>query len=222
MIKPHALTALILVISSGCGGAVAPSGSPEPTPTMQPTIAPTPTLAPSPTVVPLRVGVLPPGTYSTNRFVPQLTLTLGEGWHLLFQDEEDEIAFERSGPAFFGISFTTQVVDPATGRPLSAPDDLVAWLANHPALEADQPEPATVVGVTGSSLEASVKDVPVMDVFAYPEGNYHVVSGERVRFYVLPFDGPDLVIVFSTASDRFEAMAAEMQSVIDSIEVDAP
>lgn len=221
MIRPHAITALILVLASACGGAVAPSASPGPTPTAQPTVAPTPTLTPSPTLAHLRVGVLPAGTYVTNRFVPPLTLTLNEGWRLLFQDEEDEIAFERSGPAFFGISFAAQVVDQATGRAIPAPDDLVAWLGSHPALDAGQPTPVTVAGVTGWSLEAAVNTVPNMDVFAHPEGDYHVVAGERIRIYVLPFDGPDLVILFSTAADSFDALAAEMQPVIDSIELDA-
>lgn len=212
-------TLLLTLALAACGGASPATSTPTATPATATPATATPTTAGVPS---LHQGVLQPGRYTTTSFQPKLTMTLGEGWEALFQDDEDEIAFERAGPAFFAITRVSQVVDPTTGRAVAAPDDLAAWLVRHPALDADQPQPATVAGVTGTSLEAAVKSVSQMDTFAYPTGNMHFTAGERVRFYVLPFDGPDLVAVFSTAPTGFDAVAADVKTVLESLEVAAP
>lgn len=37
---------------------------------------------------------------------------------------------------------------------------------------------------------------------------------------VLPFDGPDLVVLFSTGAAGFAAIAALVQPILDSLEID--
>jgi hypothetical protein len=65
-----------------------------------------------------QVGFPNAGTYTTTAFQPRLTLTIDEGWQVLFPDDEDELALETAAGdrIIFLASRVSQVVDPASGK----------------------------------------------------------------------------------------------------------
>lgn len=168
----------------------------------------------------LQVGGLDAGDYTTTAFQPRLTFTLGEGWEAFFPDDSDEIALGYGGGEL-AITRVSQVVDPATNKRVEAPEDLMAWLAQHPAFDAGEPQPIEVAGLSGAMLD--VLATVDQDMFAYPTGNMRVTAGNRVRYYVLPLDGADLTIVMQAPSDEaFDAFILAVQPVLDSLQIQLP
>jgi hypothetical protein len=142
---------------------------------------------------------------------------LSDGWSALFPDDSDEVAFDGLDvPGFLAITRVTKVVG-STGS-IPAPDDLIGWLAANPKFSwSGKPVAVTVGGVAGAMIDGSVKTGT--DVFAYETGNMRVTTGEHVRYYVLPLDGPDLTIVVMSPGDGFEALLDLAQATIDSLEI---
>lgn len=174
--------------------------------------------AASDAVTPLRMGTLPAGTYATTRFEPTLILTLGEGWTQLFADDADEVALEHKAEGVaLNITRVTRVVDPGNGSRVEAPEDLIAWLASHPALSASEPEPVTVAGIEGRTLTIgpSTGDVPL---FSYPSGDMRLPPNEQARIYVVPLDGPDLT-VFQAGPGAPDAVSELVAPILASLQV---
>jgi hypothetical protein len=112
-------------------------------------------------------------------------------------------------------------VHPVSGESVDAPEDLMGWLAQHPALYAEQIQPAEIAGLSGAMLDAHA--TTLQDTFAYPTGNMRVNAGDRVRYYVLPLDGPDLTIVVLTRSDdAFDEFKPALESVLHSLVIHLP
>ena len=220
---------LVATLLAGCSVAPASSSQPAvpPVPTVgsvTPTVAITPertTSAPTtPTPsgpVPIQVGVVPAGRYITTALEPTVTLTLpSDGWLFYFQDDNDEMAVGQ-GDLEVTAGRVANVKDPATHAIVPAPDDLVSWLASHPGLKAEPPQPATVGGIVGQSIEVANTGTDDVDIFAFPTGDRRVAAGTTTRFWVLPFDGPDLVFAGDAPSAGFQQALPILQSVIDSI-----
>jgi hypothetical protein len=162
-------------------------------------------------------GLAPAGTYSTTSFKPTVVLTLPtDGWRFFFTDDNDELALGMGIVELAG-GRVANVVDPATHESVPAPDDLVAWLGARPLLQSGAPEAVTVGGIDGQYIDVTNKGSVDVDVFFYPTGNLRVSSGATARFFVLPFDGPDLVFTGFAMSERFDEAMGILQPVIDSI-----
>jgi len=214
-----AAAALVAVLA--IGGAIYLVRPPAVGPNASPTIAPTnpPTAA---SRVALREGRLPAGQYTTTAFQPTLRFTLGDGWTARFPDDLDEIAFDRPNQDFVAITRVSTVVDPRTGAAGPVPDDLMTWLTANPSFEwSGAPVPVEVAGLAGTMIQGQVKSgLPATDTFAYSTGNMRVVGPDRMRYYVLPLDGPDLTIVVESRTDSgFAADAAALQVLLDSLEI---
>ena len=165
-------------------------------------------------------GSLAAGRYRTSQFVPTLTFTLGDGWRGYFDDSEGtymgKVFGFNSGELMMGRP--PEVVDPTTKQAKPVPDDLLAWLASHPAFRPiGEAKPVTVAGRPGGELEASA--VKEADLFYSPLGNFHTISGDCYRFTVLTMDGPDLTIVSAGPPDAFAAMRGEVNQIFASLEV---
>jgi hypothetical protein len=163
---------------------------------------------------------LPAGRYRTSQFVPALTFTLGDGWRGYFDDAEGTYVGKvfgfNSGELILGRP--PQVVDPTTKQAEPVPDDLIAWLASHPALKPiGAATSVTVAGRPGRELEVAA--VTVSDIFYSPQGNFHTVTGGCLRFTVVPIDGPDLTFISGGKPDAFAAMRAEVDEIFASLEV---
>jgi hypothetical protein len=135
-----------------------------------------------------------------------------------FKDDEDELALGKSDIELTG-GRVSSVVDPTTHTVVSAPEDLVEWLADHPGFEAETPRPATVGGFAGQSIDVTNKGVVDVDIFAYPTGNLRISAGTSARVWVLPYDGPDLVFCGFSPSAQFQQALPIVQPIIDSIAV---
>lgn len=169
----------------------------------------------------IRVGTASPGSWETTLFEPTLTFTIAsDGWMFFFQDDDDEMALGNSGGIEITASRVSKVVDPSSHKGVSAPDDLVAWLASHPALDAETPQPATIAGIDSQSIEVAVRGGKDVDVFAFPTGNLRVAAGSRARIWVVPYAGPDLIVIGFAPVARFEESRSEIQSVVDSMEIE--
>ena len=57
------------------------------------------------------------------------------------------------------------------------------------------------------------------DLFAFPTGNFHIPLGTRLRFTVVPMDGPDLVITTGGPIDEFDAAMARTKPMLDSLQI---
>jgi hypothetical protein len=139
-----------------------------------------------------------------------------DGWRFFFQDDEDELAVGTSEVELAG-GRVANVLDPITHAITPAPDDLVAWLGSHPGLEAESPEPATVGGIAGQSIDVTNKGAANVDIFAYPTGDLRISAGTTARIWVLPYDGPDLVFSGFARTTTFQQALPILQAIIDSI-----
>jgi hypothetical protein len=66
------------------------------------------------------------------------------------------------------------------------------------------------------------KGMPQTEIFAYDTGNFRVVPGNPVQFYVLALDGGNLTIVVMAEESFFAEFSAASQAVLDSLEVVTP
>ena len=126
---------------------------------------------------------------------------------------------------------TERVFNPKKVRELDempAPEDMVAWLHRHPYLETEDPRPATVGGVEGTSLDAVVASVPstecggnCLGLFTDSEATYDWVAfeEERLRFVVLEdIGGERVTIAMEAPAADFEEFLPKAQAVLDSVE----
>jgi hypothetical protein len=188
--------------------------TPEPT-TPAPTTPAPATPAPSGPVA-IREGQAGAGTYTTTSFKPTVLLTLpSDGWRFFFTDDDDEMALGKGDVELTG-GRVANVLDP-THKVVPAPDDLVSWLASHPRLEAEAPQPATVGGIVGQYIDVKNTGSSDIDIFAYPTGNLRVSADTTARVWVLPYDGPDLVFTGFALSSRFQGALPTLQPIVDSI-----
>ena len=170
--------------------------------------------------VALEAGFPDAGTYTTTAFQPRLTVQIDDGWQVLFQDDEDELALE--GDSGDGMIFlagrVSQVVGPAGGA-TDAPDDLIGWLRGHPSLKTAVPAATTVDSQPATSIDVTNESDTDIDLFFFPTGSFHIPPGVRLRFTVVPMDGPDLVFNMGGPVDQFEAAMARTKPMLDSLQI---
>lgn len=157
----------------GCSSTASPSTPSSQSSATSPSAS---AVSSSPTFAAIQPGALAAGRYATTAFEPQLEFTVEDGWRALFADDSDELALEGEQGDIFSITRPTQVIDPVSGRAVETPEDLVAWLATHPSLESQAPEPIEVDGLSGQSIDTTptASDVPV---FAYEAGKHALPFG---------------------------------------------
>jgi len=163
------------------------------------------------------MGILKPGSYGTNFFDPPLVLTLPEGWSEFFPDEVDQI-YMGSRDAELAISRADQVVDPESHAGVEAPEDLAAWLAQHPSFDAPEPVAIEIAGIDSQffDLPAPTADTKL---FHFPAGDFYVPRGTKTRIYVVPLDGPDLslAVMPPVSGGTVEAAIEAAQPIVESL-----
>jgi hypothetical protein len=166
-------------------------------------------------------GALMPGEYRTTAFQPRVTFSLGDGWRALFPDDEDEVALEGPGGAFFAISRVSEVVDPTTGAAVAAPDDLIEWFTTHPQLSTETPKVVTIAGLSAQAVDVTGTNGSEVELFAFPLGNLKIPEGVTYRCHVLQLEGPDLTIIIGAPNPGFADAVERIQPVLDSMHIDA-
>jgi hypothetical protein len=166
-------------------------------------------------------GPLAPGWYRTSQLDPAMAFRIdGEGWHALFDEDPAggfALDFNGSDP-FVGLARVPQVIDPATGTLGDVPDDLVAWLLAHPRLEAREiTDRSSLAGLPVRVVEYTTTGGDVT-LYYHPGGNFHLGPGLTMREYVMPLDGPDLVVTAVLGRDPVAGEAA-IEPLLDSLQI---
>lgn len=218
---------LVVAMASACSGSQSATSSPS---TPNPTVASTPTAAPTPSPPPvtpsppaeltLSTGSLEPGRYGTTAFGPHLSFTLAEGWDGFFNDADGLGLAHGSHNELFMVP-VRKVIDPVSGGQVDVPTDLANWLAEHPGLDADPPQPAEVAGLPAMIVDADMIGNTERGLFAYPTGNMRLVPGTRVRYYVVPLDGLVMTIVVLGSPDTFADYLPLVEPVLESLEIES-
>ncbi len=177
MLRNLTAVACLLVLAA-CGAG---SGSPQPSSTAEPPSASlSPSVAASPTAsrcpdAPIGsankcLGPLEAGTYTTQVFEPMLTYAVPGGWANI-EDLPGQVVLLPPGATHAGVDPGTSDylgIYTSIAAPLkdcsSQPDPGVGpgvagyltWIASHPALDASDPQPVTVSGLTGSLVDVAL------------------------------------------------------------------
>ena len=80
--------------------------------------------------------------------------------------------------------------------------------------------PIEVAGLAAQSIDLSLgESAPEIETFVYPTGNMRIPPGTHDRYIVIPFDGPDLTIVFGSDSEcgLDAVMPMMIQPILDSL-----
>lgn len=179
------------------------------------------------------VGNLPPGKYVTDQFKPTMSFTLGgnDEWQIGAQLPDilnitpvDFVVPQGKPDVPPNLSFVSprevyKPFDPSGGEELSpAPEDMGAWIRNHPDLKIEKTEPVTVGGVSGIQFDVStaVGDSDVL-LFRVGGGNeFFLANGNENRIIVLQdVGGQTVVIIIDGTKAQFEGFLPEAQKVLD-------
>lgn len=176
---------------------------------------------------------LPAGEYATSLFTPGLTFAVvGEGWRVRYPELPDvfDIGQAASGIGFLNVRTVFDPSRAAEEVEKSAPQDMVAWIRQHPNLDADEPSPVTVGGVSGTRLDVGVssapKDypkhcsLPCVPLFQLSDQvSFWMGEGERYRVIVLEgVTGETVTIAIGGPAEEFETFFPKAQEVLDSVE----
>jgi hypothetical protein len=143
-------------------------------------------------------------------------LTLPQGWSVYF--DEPGGTYMTLGQAELLVGKSGDVIDPETHQRAPNPADVMAWLVAHPDLKATEPTPVVISGYDANYVE--IEPSTSVDVFYDPLGNFHVGPGHMARFYVIPWDGPDLFIaILKSPSGTFEEALAVGVPVAEAVQI---
>jgi hypothetical protein len=192
---------------------------------------PTPTATPRP--LPLGETNLQPGTYRLTSAGLNALITVPAGWRnfgqwgvnggssddmfILFWPYPDDFNEVYTDPC----NWSTTIIDPPVGPTV---DDLANALAAQ-AMRGDAvPTAVTIDGYEGKYLEMSVPTD--MDLASCDEGEfrswagrYHQGPGQIDRVYILDVDGQRRVLTVNYMPGASEAELAELQAIVDSIDI---
>jgi len=203
---------------------------------------PTPSPSPSPTPAALRDGDLEAGTYAISPFLSpnnaiQFTVTVPEGW--IGAGPGVVPATGSTGPDGMGMSLGLKVnglySDPCNdnlGDPDiavgSTVDDLVTALASQPMYEATAPTDVVVDGYAGKRMDLQLpSDIDFASCqggqyWVWDAGPYAQGPGNRWHLWVLDIDGFTAVVLTEDFESTSAEDQAELQALVDSLQIDAP
>jgi hypothetical protein len=198
----------------------------------EPDATPTPTPIPTPAPPPLAGDTLDAGTYSIVRGTLHATITVPAGWGsidgrgvgsvasspvVIFWPFPDDFQEVYSDPCHW----KTSAIDPPVGPTV---DDLANALADQ-ALRGDAvPTDVTIGGYNGKLLEMSVpSDIDFAtcdDGYFYSwVGRYHQGPGQIDNVYILDVNGTRQVLIAHYMPGTPEAVLAEQQAIVESIDI---
>jgi hypothetical protein len=244
---PTASAASAAVASAG------PSATLSTLPTQRPTPSSKPVALPRSTDLPtdgschenhLCLGLLPPGTYHTKSFGPGFAFTISSGRWENLGDEGGIfpiLSIDRPDDAilFFRQPWATKPDGKRVPGVATKVDELTAWLTANPSLDASEPKPATIGGLTGTQLDLALAPgtenadprCPVrvcVNVFIGRASawawDWGFAGPERQRLYLLeaPDDGVVAIFVDSIDGTTFDEMTAAADEILSTVTFDKP
>jgi hypothetical protein len=195
-----------------------------------PTQAPTPSITPGPSPMSMREGVLEPGRYALGDW--PVSIEVPAGWTGSGDTEVAKNYGDLAGPAVRVGAIVGTFVDPCTDHTLVTPtptsiDDLAAALANQRGTTAAQPADVTIDAHHGKVVEVTV----TADVKSCAPGGFWLWAlsnddtwgaqdtMELNRVYIVDVEGDRLPIMIRIPERTTEADRAELEAMIESINI---
>ena len=178
------------------------------------------------------------GRYTTEEFDPALSFSVGKGWHAGVPEGTQTFGIGQEGGSLYIAFWNVQKVfdskNPNSQNLSAAPDDMAAWLQEHPNVDAEQPEEVTIGGVSGVHFDTVASPVPqeyppdcgepCVPLFAArggegPISNFGLFESEKLRFIVLDdVEGETVTIAVGGRAVDFEEFIPRAQKVLDTVE----
>jgi len=186
----------------------------------------------------LRQGQLEPGTYVAEGFeYPFSFRTTTDSWSASVLEPTWVGLIRRAN--YVHVQVWDGVFDPTsrTARPADlepVPTDLIGWLADHPRLDATDPVPVLIGGVSGFRVDARVAEaLPSMPpecgglrcvVLGRVAGEGELVDvevGQIARLVVLDVPGGQILILYRAPVGRFERFSTIAERLLATFEFEA-
>jgi hypothetical protein len=186
---------------------------------------------------------LPPGTYTSKVFEPQVTFTVPAGWAAPI-DSPTYFQLAPAGSDVVGIHLFRDPV--AASQDPACPDtaepgvggtalELSTWIRERPGLTVGAPKIVTVGGLRGTELELAIADgwtescpfangLPTVPLFSWADGQRWVVVGsERLRLALLDIPGGGTLVVDVDAFEGslYDDLVAAATPIVASLRFDA-
>lgn len=168
--------------------------------------------------------------YTSEAFKPTLSFKVGNGWLAVIPETHDALVIgQRNEPLTIGFLNVAQVFDPSNpDQKIAAPEDMAAWLQDHPRLDTEEPGRVTIGGVSGQQFDAIAFEPtedppycrePCVPLFAISGGEiFWLGKSEKFRFIVLEnVKGETVIITFGGPAVEFEEFLPEAQKVLDMV-----
>ncbi len=178
------------------------------------------------------------GHYVSDEFKPAVSFKLDEGWQypkeaydlLSLEAPKD---FPGSFLEFWVVRRVYKVVSSYEAKGQPAPEDLVAWLQNHPRLDTEDPEPVSIGGVRGEQFDTAASRVPRDFYGSYcnepclplfqptsdRDASFSLYKGDKVRLIVLEdVEGKTVAIDIIASAAKFDNFLPKAQKVLDTVE----
>ena len=183
-------------------------------------------------------GPLEPGTYSTARFRPGFSLRVPAGWRLLNTEDRYSLSFAHGPTTDLIVAFLRPVRVVKHGERLSGrtefrndqllpvPDDFVAWITDHPGMEAGSPERVELGGVEATRIDHLINDghrdvgCPALCAYFFVTPSGHVLAevGTKIRSYIIESGEATLLVGALAPKPRFTALVAKAESLLAGLE----
>ena len=222
-------------------------------PSVQPTATPKPITMSRPTDLPVDgsceeghacLGLLTPGkTYATTEFLPHFTFSVPDaGWENLAETggvvQLLPIASPGDAIAFFR---DPRASGPGSAAAGSTVEDLAAWFVANPLLEVTAPQPVTLGGLAGVSMEIRIAadatnqdpSCPVQVCVPFVKGidptppvewewDWGSAGTETQRLYLVTATDNVVVAIFVDSLDgaTFDALTAKADAILATLKFD--
>ena len=184
-------------------------------------------------------GPLEPSTYSTARFRPGFSLGIPAGWRLLNTEDRYSLSLAHGPTTDLIVGFIRPVRVVKYGERLSGPtgfrndqllpvpDDFVAWLTDHPGMEAGPPERVELGGVEATRIDLLITDgyrhvgCPALCTYLFVTPSADVLAnvGTKIRAYIIENRGETLLVGALAPKRRFAALVAKAESLFAGLEL---
>jgi hypothetical protein len=183
----------------------------------------------------LRQGQLEPGAYAAEGFVHPFSFrTSTDSWSASVLEPTWVGLIRRAN--YLHVQLWDRVFDPTsrTARPADLeplPTDLIGWLGDHPRVDATDPEPVQIGGISGFRVDARVvKPLPttppecgglrclVLGRIAGEGELVEVEVGQIARFVVLDVPGGQIIILYRAPVERFERFSRTAERLLATFE----
>ncbi len=200
-------------------------GGPNPTASPSPTTAPTSSPSPSASASPAPSTTAGVAELTAAGGITKITLSRPAGWvdiGFAVDGRDMTVSFWTVGNVYTDPCGHV-LVDPAVG---SSVDDLATALTKIPGTTAASPVPATIDGHDATFVQFVVDDAigcPANQFYLWQiaPGDYRWIqgAGETDRFWMLDVNGERVVIASNYQKSNSPSDQAELQSILDSIQI---